>query len=253
MSGLQNNLRELLPTDQKPESSYTKALRRLLPTGTIWGFITGTNSSLWQDNILGNAPEYQDNVTGAPIFQDNIPEDTMTAIASTKLGILMSCFGRELQGFQTSWYNLYTQSIPGLSTDLLPDWERNLGLPDKCTINPSAISLEERQCVAHLKYYSDQTIGMSKPFYIDYATSLGYTITIDEQITASKPFVVAPVGVDVLNSGSRVGNRLNSTTPVYTTFTITAGPNDLNQIARLQCRIGKLQPAHTRITWVVAI
>lgn len=78
---------------------------------------------------------------------------------------------------------LEVDSDPRLTIDLLPDWERNWGLPDPCYAAPT--SLDER----HLALLMRMTIegGQSREFFIGIAASLGYSITITEY----RPFFIA--------------------------------------------------------------
>lgn len=92
-------------------------------------------------------------------------------------GKLLMVFAIELEKFEQSVTSLIKESIPGLSRDLLPEWERDLGLPDEC-LSPVQ-SIEERAQIAHSKYTSPKT-GQSKQFFIDYAATLGATISVYE-------------------------------------------------------------------------
>jgi len=80
---------------------------------------------------------------------------------------------------------LEQESDPRLTIELLPDWERNWGLPDICYNSP--VTTRERQ----LALVQRMTIqgGQSRQFFIDAAAYIGYTITITEY----RPFMV---GID---------------------------------------------------------
>jgi len=72
---------------------------------------------------------------------------------------------------------LEIESDPRLSVELLPDWERNWGLPDPCMTNPPT-DLNGR----HAALIAKMTMmgGQSRQFFIDIAESYGYQITITE-------------------------------------------------------------------------
>ena len=72
---------------------------------------------------------------------------------------------------------LETESDPRLTMELLPDWERNWGLPDPCLKNPPT-DLDGR----HAALIAKMTMlgGQSRQFFIDVALTFGYTITITE-------------------------------------------------------------------------
>ena len=260
---LQDELNKILPYDKKSEDAYTKSLRSLLPKGVIWGFLVRKIVDFVQDNIVGNAQPFQDNTPGQSTYQDISSNNATRARISSLFGNLISVFAKEIHRFQAAWYDLYTQSIPGLSTELLTDWERNLGLPDSCTINPSTITIEERQCDVQLKLYSDNSIGLSKTFYTEYALNLGYGITFTEQLSTSEPFRLSGVGDSPTDYGSQFivpaatpsfdGSQFSSSEPVFVTVNINTGNNYPDSIARFQCKMFKLFPSHTKISWNVNI
>jgi uncharacterized protein YmfQ (DUF2313 family) len=71
---------------------------------------------------------------------------------------------------------LERESDPRATIELLPDWERNWGLPDPCF--PDATSIPERQAMLVLKM--TMMGGQSREYFIDIAKWLGYDITISE-------------------------------------------------------------------------
>jgi len=80
---------------------------------------------------------------------------------------------------------LEQESDPRTTIELLPDWERNWGLPDECF--PPTLTIDERQR-ALVQRMTIQG-GQSREFFIDVASQLGYSISITE----FRPFVV---GID---------------------------------------------------------
>lgn len=250
---IQQQLQQTLPYDQKPESAYLRALRGLLPQGFIWGFNTSDTSTLVIQDQISSSDTIQDSILSSvpDTIQDSIPGSGGGIFAGTKLGIFLSVIATELYRFQERWYSLFKESIPGLSVELLPDWERVCGFPGPCIVDINALSIAERQANVHAKIFSRPAFGLSKPFYIDYAAILGYTITITEFTGTNNTFLVGPVGVDPFDIGSRVGDRLNNSSDVANVaFNINAGVNDPARIARLQCEIEQIKPSHVKITWV---
>ena len=71
---------------------------------------------------------------------------------------------------------LEQESDPRKTIELLPDWERNWGLPDPCF--KSALTIDQR----HQMLLFKMTLmgGQSRQFFIDIADWLGYKITITE-------------------------------------------------------------------------
>jgi uncharacterized protein YmfQ (DUF2313 family) len=81
---------------------------------------------------------------------------------------------------------LERESDPRLTVELLPDWERNWGLPDPCYSAPQTVA--ERQLALVMRMTMQG--GASRQFFINIAAQLGYTISITEY----RPFFVAMDG-----------------------------------------------------------
>jgi uncharacterized protein YmfQ (DUF2313 family) len=71
------------------------------------------------------------------------------------------------------------ESDPRLTIELLPDWERNWGLPDPCYKAPQSIAERQFALVQRMTIQGAQ----SRAFFIEVAASIGYTITIHEYRT----------------------------------------------------------------------
>jgi uncharacterized protein YmfQ (DUF2313 family) len=71
---------------------------------------------------------------------------------------------------------LEQESDPRLTYELLPDWERNWGLPDPCMRQPKTLDQRRLMLVQRMTLLGAQ----SRAFYIEVASWLGYTITIEE-------------------------------------------------------------------------
>lgn len=161
------------------------------------------------------------------------------------LSKLLKAFAEELERFYLFTVTLINEAIPGLSRDLLPEWEEDLGLPDLCS--PLADTVDERAAIAHAKYYTKYD-GQSKQFYIDYAASLGATVTVTNYSGAGAVFRVDVSRVDRTPLEGIDGARLRSKTSrfkwiinVYNTGTVS--------LEFLQCNFEKLKPAHTELIW----
>lgn len=89
---------------------------------------------------------------------------------------LMHAFSTEIGLIDERNDDLGIEKDTRLTTELLPDHEKDLGLPDACTILAETIA--ERRQIANSKLVTDT--GLDKQTYIDIAEDLGYTITIDE-------------------------------------------------------------------------
>jgi uncharacterized protein YmfQ (DUF2313 family) len=89
---------------------------------------------------------------------------------------------------------LEQESDPRTTVELLPDWERNWGLPDPCFAEP--LSVHDRQ-VALVQRMTIEG-GQSRQFFVDVAAQLGYTITITEY----RPFMT---GIDKVGDNRVIG------------------------------------------------
>jgi uncharacterized protein YmfQ (DUF2313 family) len=157
---------------------------------------------------------------------------------------------------------LKREAIPGLSRELLPEWEETLGLPDQCS--PLAQSLEERAQVAHAKYISvasaafpqdsNNFYGQSTKFFKNYAKSLGADIDVKEFTGIGSAFRVDVNRVDRMPGteppSERIyGSRLWSIGSKFKWIvTILNISGDVSE-EQIKCRIRQLAPAHTEVTF----
>jgi len=85
---------------------------------------------------------------------------------------------RALAGVVARWADrtgrfLITEAFPPRSFDLLPDWERVLGLPEPCL--PAAQTLDERR-QAVLEKLQRRPGGQSREYFTELARRLGYHV-----------------------------------------------------------------------------
>jgi uncharacterized protein YmfQ (DUF2313 family) len=71
---------------------------------------------------------------------------------------------------------LERESDPRQTVELLPDWERNWGLPDPCYSAPQTVAQRQTALIARMTLWGSQ----SRQWYINFAAFLGYGITITE-------------------------------------------------------------------------
>ena len=128
-------------------ADYTEAFLSLLPQGQAW-------------------PKH---APGSVLSQDQSPACATIGASSTAAPPI--CSRRE--------------SDPRLTIELLPDWERNWGLPDPCYTAPLTIAERQFALVQRMTMQGAQ----SREFFIEVAASIGYTITISE-------YRVFVVGID---------------------------------------------------------
>lgn len=180
-----------------------------------------------------------------------IPESTM--------GILLSCFADELFRFEEALTKLIRESVPGLSKELLPSWERVAGLPDEST--PVNATNEQRQALVHSKItqakgeWTEDTefLPLTPAYYIKYAETFGMTITIDSgeggvafRTTTKRPGELQRVTRTPAEDID--GARLNNVQLMHTwVVTVVNDPQGNRSI--LEVVFDKIRPAHTIVVF----
>jgi uncharacterized protein YmfQ (DUF2313 family) len=181
-------------------SDFAAAWASMLPQGSAWPRAPQT---VLQQVILGLC-----GIWGAPapnaLPTSTVPEVDVDDRAADLLGI---------------------ESDPRTTVELLPDWERAFGLPDLCLTEPLTIGDRQKALVARIAILG----GQSRQWFINYASFIGYTITIVERA----PYVC---GI------SRCGGTIGET------------PDDPNwyrwELGSAQVRWWwTVSPANIRLTW----
>jgi uncharacterized protein YmfQ (DUF2313 family) len=90
---------------------------------------------------------------------------------------------------------LERESDPRTTFELLPDWERNWGLPDPCYAEPLTIGDRQAALVQRITIEG----GQSRAFFISAAAYIGYKISISEY----RPFIV---GIDRVGDNRIIGD-----------------------------------------------
>jgi len=162
----------------------------------------------------------------------------------TTLHDLLDGMSIELARLDSRASVLPQEANPDTSLELLPDWERVAGLPDKCS-GVLEETLQGRRNALLTKLTS--TGGQSPAYFIELAASLGYTVTIEE----FRPFRAGvSVAGDFLTNGPWVHTWLIRAPEVSITE-FRAGLSAAGERLRtwgngaLECKINQLKPAHT--------
>jgi uncharacterized protein YmfQ (DUF2313 family) len=165
------------------------------------------------------------------------PDATMTSVASG----LSQIYART----NVRANDAIAEGFPATTSQLLPEWEWTLGLPDPCAGAAPTIQQRRGQVLARFAGIG----GQSAQQIVTYAKSLGYLITIEQ-------YSVSRVGQ------SRVGQRMNSeawaTVWTVTTRNNTVTPARVGQSAAgeplatwgnevLRCELQAIAPAHTTL------
>jgi uncharacterized protein YmfQ (DUF2313 family) len=143
---------------------------------------------------------------------------------------------------------LIEEMNPLFTLELLPEWERVLGLPNSCSATEDVTIQERRfQVLSKLSIQG----GQSKQFYINLIKSLGFNIEIKEH----SPFV----------AGSSAGDDLANTTDWQFTWDVVvleaavyyfvagSSAGESLRVFRneiVQCFINQMKPAHTFVRFI---
>lgn len=162
----------------------------------------------------------------------------------TNIDALLDGLSIELARVDTHGTRLVPEANPLTTSELLADWERAAGLPDKCA-GTLEDTLQGRRNALVAKLSS--TGGQSPAYFVGVARALGYTISIDE----FRPFRAGRSNAgDALTNGDWVfAWRVNA--PAVTIIAFRAGRSAVGEPLRswgndaLECKLNQLKPAHT--------
>lgn len=138
---------------------------------------------------------------------------------------------------------LIDQIFPCSTTELLPEWEDTLGLPDPCT--GPLTTLQERTTAVCGKFTARG--GQSKNYFIGVAAALGYHIRIDE----FQPFRAGHNHAGDGDYGEEWSHVWRVDAPETTIFYFRAGASTAGDPLRewgskvLECTLNRIKPAHT--------
>ena len=219
------------------EDDYLEMFRGLLPRGIIWGFEIFIVEEIIQD-VISASEEWQDTNDSLDVIQDVV--SALGEADSSLLGRLLSVFAAELERLEKRAWELLAETDPGVSTELLEDWERVLALPEDPNIETN---IENRQRAAHTKLWGENVTATFQ-YYIDYAARLGFVVTVEENpaLYATRVLGVARMGRERF-SGTRGGNSILLIT------IISASPS--SNLEQLQKTFDRIKQAHATIIWVV--
>lgn len=156
---------------------------------------------------------------------------------------LLYVFAKALAVFDSKLTDIFLKELnPLTATELLPDWERLLGLPDTCS--PADQALQQRREAAYAKWIMRG--GQSKAYFIALASAMGYDITIDTY----SPFVcgLSQCGYPLNTLEMRFVWRVN--VPDSRVYYFRAGESTCGErllqivsATQLECAFRKLQPS----------
>jgi uncharacterized protein YmfQ (DUF2313 family) len=166
------------------------------------------------------------------------PKDP-SSVQSQALACFMPTFVRSNQAAN----ELLVDAFPATADNLLPEWESTLGLPDPCAGMSPTLQQRQGQVVARLTNSGGQSI----PFFVGYAESLGYTVTI----TQFTPFRMGQQRMGCQLGGPEWAFTWQVNSPPETITYFRMGQSAMGEPlaswgnAVLECELDTIKPAYT--------
>lgn len=159
---------------------------------------------------------------------------------------LLSSMSEEYSRVDERAQALLKESNPASTFEMLPDWERVLGLPDECAPDEALNLQQRRQRILQLLTTRG---GQNKSFYQTLAANFGFNVGVIE-VSDQPPFRAgqARAGDKLTNGSWRYAFII--TAPADSIVKFRAGISSagdrllLVQNSTLQCLIEKYKPAH---------
>lgn len=162
----------------------------------------------------------------------------------TGMAALIAAIAQRFAELDGVFSRLLEDIRPNTTVDLLPEWERLVGLPDDCSALGAGL-LQRRGAVLD-KIVSQPNLNPSS--YEALAAKMGAEITIAEHDQARAGRIA---GLDTTNGKWRFvwWVRIdNDSTRFFTTLSDTETPLvDFDRNTELECRLRKAAPAHTHL------
>lgn len=170
-----------------------------------------------------------------PTDADAVQTQTLTGVAA------------EFANVANRGGDLILDAFPASTDELLPEWEASLGLPDPCQGEAPDLADRRAQVVARFA----GGFAPSVPDFINYAATLGYTVTIIE--FAPFRFGINHFGDPMYGVAWANAWTVRSPTimPSFFQFGLSAFGDYFAQWGNtvLQCEFGRLKPAHTVVNF----
>lgn len=162
------------------------------------------------------------------------------------LAVLADCLAAPFAALHRRALDLIEEADPRTCKESLPDFEREMGLPDKCLLKAGTPTMTERRDAVVQKRTGRG--GLSAAYFISMAAGLGYSISIE----TFRPFIcgLSRCGDPLTADDSRFVWRVTIHGPRTSYFRAggSMAGERLGQIAAaedLECRLRTLQPSHT--------
>lgn len=160
---------------------------------------------------------------------------------AAQIHALLAALAPEFARLDARAGDLLTEADPSTVTELVPDWERVMLLPDPCL--GAAPSLEARQGAVRERFIAIG--GPSRAYFIGLAKRLGFDVTITEN---------RPLRAGIGRCGERLCSReLSYVWHVHQVVSVgpPVGLPDMDAVrdarASMECVINRYKPAHTEV------
>lgn len=139
--------------------------------------------------------------------------------------------------------DLLVDAFPATAVELLPEWEATLGLPDPCAGPSPTLQGRQQQVVARLT----NSGGQSVPYFIAYAKTLGYAVTVTEfaPFRAGQSSAGAPCGIVDWAFTWQINAPAETITYFCAGLSSAGEPLAAWGNTVLQCELTAIKPAHT--------
>lgn len=151
---------------------------------------------------------------------------------NTDIHRLLDGVAQEFARIDARGDDLLIEAIPTTCIELLPDWERVLGLPDGCLPRDGSIVARRQAVLAKLNAIGGQTAV----YYIGLADSLGYP---GARVEEFHPFTANSECIDFLYSDPWCF--------VWILHVPQLPPGNAASDRALECLIARYRPAHTHV------
>ena len=219
------------PNDSGEVPNAMTSGEELIPFNADVEFITVEEAD---EDIMQFLSAYQELLPPGPIWETESDEN---------LYLLMEALAIEATRVYTQTDMMVRELRPFSTEQLVPEWEKVLGLPDTCDPPPS--SLEARQAAISARFLARG--GQTTTYYIGLLKSVfGVDATIDENWPWGVP---SRAGDGTDGSGSVCGDPISSLSTALT-FRVNVPGSQVGsqEIAdRLECLIRRVKPAHTNV------
>ena len=160
------------------------------------------------------------------------PGRAFTGEAGTVTADLLDALAQELTRIDARAVSVFEEALPDTTRELLPDWERVVGLPDACAPLDTSESARREAVVARLRAQG----GQNADYYIQLAAWLGYPGGVVEEF-AGRAFT----------ANSNCTDHLYSDPWRFVWILEVPRLPDGSRDWQLECLLQRCKPAHTHV------